>query len=290
VRYRIPGWLADFGVRAANLSAALGVCVPNAAKKRDDLQVQARDLYSRWTLDCLVEMAYAVSLDFVARPQMYVDDSIPDNIADLRLSYGSSVHYPNLVARQSMMQPILGRSDALNSDGATASSFQVARNAFVAACVAYCERAPDTRIAPLEDRVRSTVQPLRAHFESLHGKAMSVAHDQLKDVFQTAIRILCSPGVATVFGQNPTDEGWPFGPANPSGAKLVAALSAALPLSDESKFTFSRFNVLQRVANDGAHCLFAAVAENGAVNDDLAELISTGYAWGSALRDLQQAP
>jgi hypothetical protein len=57
------------------------------------------DMYARWTLDCVIEIAHAVSIDYVARPEFYRGSDVPDNIADLRSSYGYLRNYPNKGAR-----------------------------------------------------------------------------------------------------------------------------------------------------------------------------------------------
>src|SRR6266700_40591 len=73
----------------------------------------ALPLYARCTLDCLIEMGWAVSADFITRPQLYVSDDIPDAIVKLRMKYGSDPDFPNTTQRHAMLLPILSKSDGL---------------------------------------------------------------------------------------------------------------------------------------------------------------------------------
>ena len=79
------------------------------------------DLYARWTLDSLTEIGYAVSVDFINRPQLFTDSDIPKEVVNLRMSYGTTVHFPNTAQRLAMMMPIFGKFDRLKPD-ANASS------------------------------------------------------------------------------------------------------------------------------------------------------------------------
>ena len=121
-------------------------------------------------MDCLVEIAYAISIDFITRPQLYLSEDIPDPIVDLRMTWGTAVAFPNTAQRQVMMMPIFGRSDGLRPDAGTGSApFHIARKKLIDACVAFSERAVDTGVPMLEERVRSALVPLQAHFQRLRG-------------------------------------------------------------------------------------------------------------------------
>ena len=69
----------------------------------DDFASLVGDLYSRWTLDGLVEIGYAVSVDFISRSQLYQGDDIPEEIVTLRISYGTDPKFPNTQQRQALM-------------------------------------------------------------------------------------------------------------------------------------------------------------------------------------------
>src|SRR5947209_19984359 len=58
--------------------------------------------YKQWTLDCLVTIAHAVSLDFSDRPELYqqVADGTASRLTDLQGSYGFRADFPDMNIRQ----------------------------------------------------------------------------------------------------------------------------------------------------------------------------------------------
>ncbi|MFM0174731.1 hypothetical protein PQR33_35995 [Paraburkholderia sediminicola] len=247
-------------------------------------------LYGRWTLDGVVELAYAVSLDFVARPHKYVSGEIPAVVSDLRVAYGTDKHFQNTLERQAMILPILGRSDALRADASVAtSSFHMARKIFLDACSAFTERAVDTGVEMLEQRVRSSLVTFQAHFDGLRGTAAQVASKLLGQVFVHATDILKANGVAKVFGQDAADGDWPLESNDSNGAKLVDAIGTSLVIAADYKLTYTRFILLQQVAQEGSRVLPLVLASDPNSDSDLSKLITQGYAWGASLRDYQQS-
>jgi hypothetical protein len=247
-------------------------------------------LYSRWTLDGLIELAYAVSLDFVANPQSYVGPDIPEVISDFRVAYGTDKHFQNTAQRQAMVLPVLGRSDALKPDPTVATSkFHVTRKVFLDACAAFSERTVDTGLPMLEARVRSSLLTLRAHFEGLRGTAVQTASHLIVDISDHAAQILKAPGVAKVFGQDPAASDWPVASIDSNGAKLVEAIGASLAVQAEYKLAQTKFILLQQIAQEGSKTL-PLVLTTGQTESGSNELIKHGYAWGSSLRDYQQVP
>src|SRR5215475_10456017 len=95
--------------KMTDVSAADAGCIStrrnHMAKPTDSANYPAfvGDVYARWTLDCLVEIGYAIALDFVNRPQLYLGSDIPNEIVTLRISYGTDPLFPNTVQRQAMM-------------------------------------------------------------------------------------------------------------------------------------------------------------------------------------------
>jgi len=253
-------------------------------------------LYATWSLDGLIELAFAVSLDFVARPQMYVDADIPDSIADLRVAYGTDRNFQNTAERQALLLPILGRSDWLKPDaGAASSSFYLARKKLFEACTAFSERAVDTGIAALEQRVRSALVTFQTTFQSLNGRSVRLAAKLLGKTSENAIRILRARGVAKVFGQDAPDEGWPFAPgtfistSDASGAKLVDAAGVLPGVATEYRLSSTRFALLQKVAQEGGSALPVVLNTDpaNAGSDALEDLIARSYSWATSLYNYQ---
>jgi hypothetical protein len=246
-------------------------------------------LYARWTLDCLAEIGYAVSVDFITRPQLYLSDDIPDSIVDLRMLYGMEPRFPNSAQRQAMIIPLLGRSDGLNPDASTGTSpFHVARKKLVDACISFSERAVDTGIPMLLERVRSALVPLRAHLEGLSGKSLRLSSQQIQTLSNSVTGILKAAEVARIFSVGPSDDGWPFKSIDPNGAKLIENAGSTLPLPQECKLSYTRFILLQRVAQEGARTLPLVLTTDPASEQALLALITHGYTWGTSLRDFQQ--
>src|SRR5689334_13679338 len=79
------------------------------------------DMYARWTLDCLIEIAHAISDDYFSSPEFYQGVAAPDDIIDLWLSYGSVRNFPNKDQRHTLAGAIFGASDGYSPVGAVAT-------------------------------------------------------------------------------------------------------------------------------------------------------------------------
>lgn len=268
--------------------------MPTATRPSVDFGDLIGDLYARWTLDFLTELAYAVSMDFITRPQLFTGGDIPSEIVNLRMEWGTSPKFPNTAQRAAMMTPLFGKSDAQRPDTTSvAAPFAMARHKFLDACVAFSERAVDSGLEMLEERVRSAIVPFKAYFESLRGRSVEQSGLQLAAVSHAAFDVLTAPGVARVYGVAPPHGGWPITGddtiGNANGAKLVEAAGAALAIAPDYRFTYMKFILLQRVAREGERTLPKLFTVDPAQERDLKSLISLGYTWASSLRDFQQA-
>lgn len=248
------------------------------------------ELYARWALDCLVDLAYAVSKDCVNRPYMYKSDSIPSEISDLLLGYGAGPSLPDAARRRMMLVPIFGAPDWQEAAAApTPSSFRDARKQLVDACAAYAERAVDTGIQMLKERVKSALVPLRAHLENVEGRSIELSYRHIRAVSDTAAKILKSGGVAGVFGQPAPDTGWPFSTNDPKGANVVSRIGATLTVPDNCVFSYTQFILLQRVASEGRRALNHIMAQDLASDKNLQDLIGSVYTWSSSISDYRAA-
>lgn len=254
-------------------------------------------LYGLWTLDGLVELAYAVSLDFVSRPESYVDADIPDAISDFRVSYGTDKEFQNTAERQAMVWPILGRSDWLKLDNSMAKSqFYTVRYAFLAACSNFSEKGVETRQEPLEAVVKQSLGDFRNYFNQVRGKSTVVASELLANVSKHATDVLTADGVARVFGFKSAGGGWPLAvdsnsdpDANSNGAKLVQAIGAQLTGPADYKLTASKFMQLQDVATQGALTLKRVLTTDPSLAsaEDLLALVSQAYTWLTSLQNFR---
>src|ERR1700743_1748010 len=96
------------------------------------------DMYARWTLDCIVEIAHAVSEDYFSSPEFYQGPDAPDDLIDLWLSYGSVKNFPDRTQRLTLAGSIFGASDGYSTKNATpvADAFHQNRDALFKACIA----------------------------------------------------------------------------------------------------------------------------------------------------------
>jgi len=260
------------------------------AQSAKDFPSLIGQLYARWTLDCLIEIGYAVSADFVSRPQLYLSDDVPESIVDLRMSYGTDPRFPNTAQRQMMLTPVFGRSDGHTPDASIGTApFHVARKKLIDACISFSERAVDTGVAMLLERIRSALVPLRAHLEGLNGISLRLSSQQIQTISNTVIDILKAPEVARVFSVSPADDKWPFDSVDPNGAKLVENVGSKLTLPQDCTLSYTKFILLQRVAQEGARTLPLVLTTDPTSEQALLGLITHGYTWGTSLRDFQQA-
>jgi len=154
----------------------------------------------------------------------------------------------------------------------------------------FSERAVDTGVAMLLERVRSAIVPLRAHFQTLAGKSIRLSGGEMNAISSAVVSMLVAPSVAKVFSVSPADAQWPFGSDDPNGAKLVEIVGTTLPLPQDCKLSYTRFILLQRVAQEGERTLPLVLTVNLDKEQDLLALISQAYTWGTSLRDFQQQP
>jgi hypothetical protein len=263
---------------------------PQPLESSNDFPSILGSTYAMWTLDGLDEIAYAVSVDFITRPNAFVGSDIPSDIVLLRMAYGIDPEFPNTAQRAAMMMPILGKSDGLKLDASGASTqFYAARQPFLDACTAFAERAVDSGIPMLEGRVRSAVNGLRDYFKKFDGQSARASAAQIAAFFTKATRILRSSGVSTVYGVSHVDKDWPLSSTDPNGALLVQAASVVLPVAPDYRLSYQKFLALQRVAQAGMTALPQALTVDIQNEGDLQSLISNGYFWVTTLQDLQKA-
>jgi hypothetical protein len=261
------------------------------AQSGDNFAELIGHLYAIWTLDCLIEIGYAASVDFITRPQLYLGDDIPDAIVQLRMSYGTDAQFPNTAQRQAMMLPIFGRSDGLMPDASAGTTpFYIARKKLFEASAAFAEAQPvDKSQTMLKERFQSALFVLDAQLQGINGKSTRLtATRQMNAISETVVSILQSPGVAKVFSVSPADARWPFDSDDPNGAKLVENAGSKLPVPQECKMSYTKFTQLLRVQRAGEQALIQVLTANPESEPELLALISLVYRWGIALRDFQQ--
>jgi len=253
----------------------------NAAPAYADLLA---DLYARWTLDCLVEIACSVSRDFVARPEFYKAGGVANDIVRLRMEYGTTSRLPNQAQRQEIALPVLGASEAYGADAT--DKFRALRKPLFDAASVFSERSIADSGESMRQAILSAVQLFQPYLMSFDGVSIRRSYEQVVSVTDAAYTILRSPGIAQVFGVNPppVDE-WPIGSNDSNGALLVRAIGEKLQLAPQCVLNEEKFQRLRRVAQQGRDALKAIVSSPDPAGDALHSLITTIYTWAISLRD-----
>ena len=125
------------------------------------------DMYARWTLDCLVEIAHAIAIDYFSSPEFYQGEDTPDFIGDLWASYGFSKFLPNREQRHTLAGAIFGDSDGYPAKGGAAykDAFHEDRDPLFKACIA----AQTATSAQSRDGLNQQVLQALPNFQSYLG-------------------------------------------------------------------------------------------------------------------------
>ena len=244
-------------------------------------------IYKRWTLDCVVEIAHAVALDFTARPEMYqqVADNIAAKLTDLQANYGFQADFPDMPIRQRLMRPVFGQSDGHGS-GNDDSAFQSYRLPVLAASADFAENAQPTGFPMLRERVKNELVAFRTEMVDLQGASLSQTENRMAFIFDIAQSILKDPPVFAVFGINGSiDPTWPLESTDPVGANLVEKITTQLSDLPYGVISAEMFVHIQRIAEKGFQSIRIILDTN--IEDpkfDIDPLITELYAWGSELR------
>lgn len=244
------------------------------------------DMYSRWTLDCLVEIAHAVSIDYVARPEFYRGTDVPDNIADLWSSYGYQRNYPNRGQRSDLNGPVFGASDGYTAPkGVTpvADKFRQYRDPLFKACIAYTERTTSDATSGLKNGVIQAMKFFPQYLRNFEGNSIQSTYEQEVFVSDLSFQVLRSGTVSGAFGVSPAPSStWPLDSDDQRGAQLVNAITDALQLKDMA-LTQEKFTKLRAMAQDGRDALEATLEDDPTGDANFEDLVEKVYAWAKSV-------
>ncbi len=238
-------------------------------------------LYERSVLDPMVEVARAISHDFVRRPRHY--RAVPENVAGIlegfRIWTGSNPEWPSAAQRASLFMPLFG------------DAFHTTSTELRCAAVALTECNAEVKPGPLEDRLRDAAGAFRAYLKGIEGQVVSTADRQTSPLFRSAVEVLRSKEVAGLFGLPPAPSGnWPLegvlgaDAAPADGAFLLEEIQRALVL--RSTLTQHHFNLLQRVAHYGGLTIAGVLGDAREWNSAnwVHALVRDAYGWKTALQ------
>lgn len=157
------------------------------------------ELYGRWALNFLVDLAHAIAHDFVVRPRNYrdVSDEVGSILADFRFKLGSDPQWPDPFQRTlcfKMLYPVCVAAAPLRD-----------------AAMAYQGRLRETDES-LADTYLQTARDFREQAGGVEGPALATVTYQTASIFDNAKAVLACPGVAQAFGLPPVPaENWPLG-------------------------------------------------------------------------------
>lgn len=249
------------------------------------------DMYARWTLDCVIEIAYQVSLDFVGRPEFYKSNITADvsaQIVSLRMEYGTKVELPNMAQRASINTPVFGPSDGVGPSAVAVDKFRSLRKPLLDACTTFAERTVVDADQGIKQAILSALELFQLYLSSYDGASIRAGYDQTVGVSNLAYSVLGSAGVTQVFGVNSQiDSGWPLRSNDANGALLIRAIGEKLQLTPGLVFTEEKFQRLRRVAQQGELALTSIIdgVPETASHDDLGRFVASVYTWAVALRD-----
>ena len=158
------------------------------------------DLYARWTLDVLVDMARAISVDYSARPDFY-REAVPDHIVDLSSSYGYARNFPDRHQRGGMCSPILGLSDGFRLPKGVAKitdKFHQYREPLFEACIKFTERTIGDSRGGLREAIVQALALFASMLRTFEGHSARSTHGQIHSVTELTYEILRNSTVASV--------------------------------------------------------------------------------------------
>jgi hypothetical protein len=235
------------------------------------------DMYARWTLDCLVEIAHAISIEYFSGPEFFQGEDAPDNIADLWLSYGSVKNLANKDQRHVLAGPIFGDSDGYPSKSTTLynDAFHQNRDPLFKACIAAQTATSAESREELNQQVVVALQNFQSYLAGFPGKAVRIAHEQIKAVSDTAFAVLRNDTISSRFigTHTPISDDWPLQTSDPNGDKLIAECVSKLKI--DSVDMPNDFPNLRALAHAGGEALEAILHPATHLED----LIRKTYSW-----------
>ncbi|MBO0698963.1 MAG: hypothetical protein J2P46_11260, partial [Zavarzinella sp.] len=244
-------------------------------------------LYQRSVLDPMVEIARALSLDFVQRPRQYrgIPEAVGGVLENFRTRIGTSPEWPDTKQREVLFASLFG------------DAFRTTSTDLQSAAIAFAERRVEMKPDPQEDRVRDAAVAFRDYLRGLDGPAVTRADRETATVFRGAAELFQNKEVAGRFGVSPAPGGnWPFevaadaDAASADGALLIEEIQQAIgPTTGRPMITQHLYVLLQRVAQYGAQTI-AAVLEDGGrgkTPDWAPALVRSAYGWATALQSLR---
>lgn len=237
---------------------------------------QLANLYVVRALDPLIDVARAVSGDFVRRPQNHARASAEETalLTNFRLLYGRHPDWP----------------DASQRSYASAKPFARLSQPFAAvrlAAVRYAQLSSGPSAAIARRSFIESANGLRAAEQPLEGAPLSVVAQTHSGLLQRAVSAVGSDRMAAAFGVTALTGGEVSQRMySPQLGYLCESISQTLSFG--RPLTQTLMSALQRAAQYGSATIAAACepALANADDDQVAEVIFSASAWAAALGEL----
>jgi hypothetical protein len=248
-------------------------------------------LYFWYRLDLLIGLAYSVSCDFFARPQLYksLSHETVERIAELHGRYGTDPRIPSLTQRQEIFWPLFGSDDVVGS-GAQCQFAQM-RNPVLQAAARFTEASAKEGRHALETDLRANALLFRDWLADVTGSSLLWSREQVLPQIteHLSYQILRDRHVTAVFGVAGELAGsWPY-QAFARADTFVEQAFRQLGLQDATTaatVTRSEFAMLQQVARRGAEAISVILTFDEDPGSDLHLIVAACYTWLAALRSL----
>jgi mersacidin/lichenicidin family type 2 lantibiotic len=246
------------------------------AATADTISSSLADLYIVRALDPLIDLARAISGDFVRRPQHHTGASAEETavLTNFRLLYGKHPEWP----------------DAPQRSYASAKPFARLGQSFAAARLAairYVQGASAPGAAIAQRLFTESADQLRAAAQPMEGASLSVVAHTHWALLQRAVSAVSSDRMAAAFGVTAMGSG-------EGSQRIYSAQLAYLCESMSQTLRLDRplgqplVSTLQRAAKYGSATIAALCAPefDGADDDRLSEVIVSASTWATALGEL----
>lgn len=263
---------------------------PGATQQQpsSDFNEKIAKMYSYWTLDCIVELAHAVSNDFIERPREYLDIDVVNELTKLRTYY--SIEVLNTQQRQKIFMPIFENSDGypISVNKQDEKDFHIFQKQLINAANSFTNRVDGKNEWILRGDVEKGIHKFQNQLKLLEGSSFSESYELTKKVFELSVNILKSPKICSIFRAHEIKEqNWPS-KYDPQGELLIKHIGEDLNLPSELSHSIERFQFLQNVMKYGALTLTEIIKYNQNLKaDEVDKLTKLAYMWGTSLHYFQ---
>lgn len=233
-------------------------------------------LYQRRMLDCVVEIAQAVSQDYFRRSNHYRDvpEKIRSILSEFQTLVGSHPDWPDTTQRASI-------SDSILKDLCMALPGQSAKFLI--------QKESDKNNEVVQETLMQEAHSLHSILEGLERRRVQIGENSTRKIFQNAVEVLKCKEIARIFGMSPIPKGdWPInGVFNLESAYFIEKIANKL-LGSESTLSHRKFISLQRVAHYGALTIQGVLSEfqTGKEPERMVALFRNTLCWVQEMHNL----